>query len=62
MKNLCPIVAKEENVVHVPFKNQKEDPEVMSMTSFNHPPNAEGILAVLIATFNQKLLKIHMRT
>jgi hypothetical protein len=39
-----PNVAKEENVVHIPFKNVNEDQEVMGMTTFNHPPNAEGVL------------------
>jgi hypothetical protein len=48
--------------VHVLFKNVNEDPEVMSMTTFNHPLNAEGVVAVLIATFTQKLLKLRMPT
>jgi hypothetical protein len=57
-ENPLPHVAKEENVVHVPFKPaiEGENPELMTMTTFNLPPNAEGVVAVVDSNASAKII------
>jgi hypothetical protein len=42
--------------VHVPFKpaNEDENPELMTVKTFNLPPNAEGVVAVVDSNTSAK--------